>query len=361
MAFTLPKLNLPQLSLGSRRLQMIAGGIIVVAAAGWFGWQYLMQEPPAPSAPPPAAAAKQAGPAKAAPPADSPAAQAKLIEDVLAASGLKQTLSQLPQQLSSRAGESGKQDAKASPAIVKAIETAVAEAFAGQGFQDRVSADLKKNFDRKRLQAVLKDFSAPGAKRMNEVGQVFPSRDELAAHARKLGATPPSSQRADLIKRIDAATKESDLAVDIASGSMRAFAQGVAGDAPQKVAAVEKIVDKQIAARSEGIRKDTVLRLDFAYKGASDAELDEYAKILETENAKWFFGTVYASLADELKSAWAQAGKRVGELLSKPAAPGAGTADPRARPAGAKAGADARSCLSLESNTAIMKCAEAYR
>ena len=97
-----------------------------------------------------------------------------------------------------------------------------------------------------------------------------------------------------------------------------------------------------------------MLNLAFSFKDASDADLEKYAGIYEAENSKWFYGRVYASLLEEVKSASTEAGERIGELAGKPAA-----AAPK--PARSKAGADARACLGLATNAAIIECAEEYR
>ena len=250
--------------------------------------------------------------------------------------------------------QSGKQRTKASPAVLKAIENAVSESFSAQRFHDRVSAGLKKNFDEKRLQALLKDYSAPAAKRMVELEQALPSQEELAQFARSAAAIRPSPQRASLIKRIDAATRASDLAIDVAFSSMKGVALGGVGGGAEKAAAVDKAIEKQRASATGNIRNATLLNLAFSYRNASDADLEEYAKFYETENSKWFSGIVYTSLLEEFQSASAQAGERIGALASKPASPAA-------KPVRSKAGADARTCLDLATNTAIMKCAEKYR
>lgn len=355
MALTLPKLKLPTPTLTKKQLPAVVGGLVVLIAAGWFGWQYFEgggPAPVAPSKPQPVIAAKPPAAATAAAPADAGPAPDKLIEDALLASGLKRQLDQLPQQLIAGVRQSGTQ--RASPALVKAIENAVAESFTAQGFHDRVSADLKKNFDQKRLQALLKDFSTPAAKRMIELEQVAPSPEEFARFARSPAATRPSSQRASLIKRIDAATRASDLAVDVAFSSMKAVASGIVGEGAGKAAAVDKAIEKQRAVATQKIRAATLLNLAFSFRDASDADLEAYATIYEAENSKWFTDIVYASLLEEVKSASAKAGERIGSLASKPAAPAA-------KPARSKAGADARTCLGLATDRAIMTCAEKYR
>jgi hypothetical protein len=352
MALTLPKLALPK-----KQILAIVAGVVIVSALGWFGWQYFEEAGPAPappSKPQPVTAAKPAGAGKAAAPADAGPARDKLIEDLLVASGLKQQLSQLPQKFMDGVRQSGKQHTKASPAVLKAIENAVTESFSAQRFHDRVSAGLKKNFDEKRAQALLKDFSTPAAKRMIELEQVSPSQEERAQFARSAAATRPSPQRTSLVKRIDTATRASDLAIDVAFASMKGIALGTVGAGAEKAAAVDKAIEKQRASATKDIRNATLLNLAFSYRNASDAELEEYAKFYETENSKWFSGIVYTSLLEEVQSASAQAGERISTLASKPASP-------VAKPVRSKAGADARSCLDLATNTAIMKCAEQYR
>ncbi|HEY5291944.1 MAG TPA: hypothetical protein VIJ43_06500 [Burkholderiales bacterium] len=358
MALTLPKLTipkpaLPKLTLTKKQIPAVVGGVVVLLALGWFGWQYFFEE----AAPPPAAPSKPQAVTAAKPPAaakataaDAARARDKLVEDLLVASGLNQQLSQLPRELTAVV----RQQTKASPAVLKATENAAAESFTAQGFHDRVSADLKKNFDEKRLQALLKDYSTPAAKRMVELEQAAPSHEELAQFARSAAATPPSPQRTSLIERIDSATKASDLAIDAAFASLKGIALGSAGAGADKAAAVDKAIEKQRAAASKDIRNATLLNLAFGYRNASDAELEAYAKFYETENSKWFTGIVTASMLEEVKSASAQAGERIGALADKGAAPAA-------KPVRSKSRSDARICLALATNQAIIKCAEQYR
>ena len=363
MAFTLPKLSLPKASLTRKQGLTVLGAVIVVCAAGWFGWQYLEGDAPATAAPKKPQAvtpAKASAAGKAAAPADTGAARDKLIEDLLVASGLKQQLDQLPRELAAGVKQSGKPKSKASPAVLKSIENAVTESFTAQGFHDRVSAGLKKNFDAKRMQALLKDFSAPATKRMIDLEQLAPPPAEFAQFARGAAAARTSPQRTGLIKRIDAATRASDLAVDVALSSMKAVALGAAGGGADKPAAVDKAIEKQRASATDNIRNATLLNLAFSYRSASDAELEEYAKFCEAENSKWFYGIVYSSVLDEVRSASAQAGERIAALASKPAPRERATPHERtASRSGPRA--DARSCANLATNTEIIKCAEKYR
>ena len=347
MALTLPKIAVPQIALPNKKILAIVPLVIVLAVAGWFGWQYFQEPPPAPvaaSKPQPVTAPKPAAP--------SPE---KLIADVLAASGMNQQLNQLPLQLVAGIRQSTKEHSKASPAVLAAIEQAVTESYAAQSFRDRLSADLKNNYEQKRMQALLADLSAPAAKRMIQLEQALASPDTLAARIQL--ASQLSPERKELVKRIDAATRAGELAVETAFISMTALVRGMVGTQARKLVAVDKAIDKQRATITANIRNSTFTNLAFSYKDASDAELDAYAKFCETENRKWFSGIVYASVLEETRSAATQAGERMGALAAKP---GKGAAH-EARPARSKSGADARVCLDLATDIAIMKCAEAYR
>ncbi len=351
MALNLPKLSVPKLTLDKKQLPLIAGGVIVLAAAGWFGWQYFMEQPAPPPAPVRPAATKPVAP-KPQSPADIAKAQDKLIEDVLAATGLKQQLAQLPQHLMAGVSQAATQQKKAPAATVQAVENAMAQSFTAEGFQTRVSTDLKQNFDQKRMQALLKAYSTPTAKSMVEMERAAQSPQELAKFAHSAAATKP--EREALVKRIDAASRASDLAVETAFVSMKALSSGIAGAGTPKAAAMDKSIEKQRDAQTQKIRDATLLGLAYSYKDASDADLAKYAALYETEDAKWFYGLVYAALVAEVKNASTQAGERIAALTSRPAATAAKAGRSKSR-------ADARSCLKFATNAGIAKCAEAYR
>lgn len=357
MALTLPKLTLPKLAvpkmtLDKKKLVPIVGAVVVLAAAAWFGWGYFMEEPAPPPPPPKLQAVKAAKKPTPAQQAEATAkAHAKMIEDVISVTGLKPQLDELPQRFVAGVQESGKQMKKAPPAVVKAIEEEMARAFTAQGFQDRVSADLKKNFDQKRMQALLKEFSTPTAKAMVGMERAAHSAEEFSKFAGSKEAKQPAPERAALIQRIDAATKASGLAVDVAFASMKALALGMGAADERRAGAIDKAMEKQRAASTKKIRDATLLNLAFSYKDASNADLEKFAAIYESENSKWFSGLVHDAVLEEVKSASAKAGEQIANLKVAPAP----------KRAHAKLRGDARACLKLATNAEIIKCAEDYR
>lgn len=411
----------------------IVVGIAVVGAAGWFAWDFFMaDEPP----PPPVKTAKKAGAskgaapkgdakapeqaaaksaekasgaekgapaaAKAAGPADANVNADKLIDDVMTASGLKKQLTQLPEQILSGMKQAGQQRKQALPFEAADMEKIVAESFSAQNFQSRAAAQLKGNFDAKRMQALLADLSSEAAKKMTAMETAPSSQEELTAFSKGLAAKPLPAPRAELIRRLDAASKASDFSAEIFFSTARALAMGAAGDNPQKTVEIDQAIEKQRAALTENLRKATVASLAFAYRNASDAELDAYTKIYESENGKWFTGIASAAINEEFKSAANKAGERIAALVEEKKktklASGAAKGQPKAeakaeakaegkteakaaeksaaaaesksaprlvsaaRPLNpAKKSEDARGCLGQNANNDIIKCAEDYR
>ncbi len=340
-------LNLPKLELNKKQLPLIVGGIVVLAAVGWFGWDYFAEEP-APPPPPAIPMTKPAAPK--AQPVDSAKTRDKLIEDVVATTGLKQQLVQLPKRLVAGIAQAGKQQKKASAATIQAIESAMARSFTAEGFENRVNETLKKNFDQKHMQALANEFSTPAAKAMVGQERAEQTPAELAHFAVSPAATKP--ERAALVTRIDAATRASDFAVETAFVSMKELAEGLAGEGTPKAAALDKSIEKQREAETRRIRDATQLSLSYSYKDASDADLEKYAALYESADAKWYYGLVYDALLAEIKDASAAAGEHLAEMK-----PTAGAA----KVVHAKAGGDARSCLKFATDAKIAKCAEAYR
>lgn len=350
-------LTLPKFAFDKKQLPAIVGGVLVLAAAAWFGWQYFAGN----AAPPPArkphavTVVKPHAPVKAATPAETAQARDQLIAEVLAATGLKQELDQLPARLAEGVKQYDKKQMKAPPALVKAIEDAVTASFTAEGFNSRVNAALQKNFDQQRLQALLKEFSTPAGKAMVEMERASHPPEEVAEFARSAAAKQAEPGRAALIKRIDAATGASETAVDVAFASMQALAMGMVSETKGKTGAVDRAIENERAGSFAKIRDATLLNLAFVFKDASDADLAKYAALCESENSKWFYGLVHAALVDEARADSTKVADIISQLKTKPAMRLAAGHTRR------KPGADARACLALATDSAIIKCAEAYR
>lgn len=367
---------------------LIVGGLALFAAAGWFAWQRVNENetPPAPSKAAQPSAAPAAAQSKAAAPAAPKANPDKMIEDVLLASGLDSMLRRLPEQILEGVRQAGRQDksGKLAAGAQRELERLTQEAFTAQGFKARVTLQLKKNFDEKRFREFLGDSSTPLAMRMTELEKKEPKPEEMAAFMASLAAKPLASARAQLIERIDTASRADELAMASMLAVMKGLARGAGADAKQ-LAEIEKSGGPQRAAVEENLRNAVRAALAYAYRDVSDADLAEYARMHEKESTRFFLGLVFDALIDELHAGAERMGAGLGRQDRPKSAAGAdaGAADRPGQPSaqGAKKPAepdverpaakavsapsrahlDARECLRLEANRQVMGCAERFR
>jgi hypothetical protein len=372
----------------AKRILVLVGGLAVVGAGGWFAWQQFMNEPE----PEPVVIAKPARP--------SPAAMEPLLNDLLAASGFAHQIEQLPSQIQAGFREGLKQRPLGG-AAAQEVEKALAEAFSASKFQARVQGQLKKNFDQPKLQAMLAAVKTPAAQRMVELEKTPPVPADLIAFAKALQSNPLPAERQALLQRLEEATKASGLSTEIMLASLKAMAEGAAGDKPVDSAALDKVIESQRAAAAEPMRNAAIINFAYTYRKASNEDLADYVKIYETDHGKWFTGQLHTALVDEFRTASGSLGKRLGELArggdgkspatpvaakaspakqataeAKPSAPPALASAAPAAPAAAAAPApakpvktakpsrrseDARDCLGQEVNESVIKCAEAFR
>lgn len=365
------------INLDKKKAGMAAAGIAVLAVAGWLAWDMFMGPPP----PPPIVI-------KAKPPVAKPAAQAemspdKLISEVIAVSGLRKSIDQIPEKVVQGARQSSNKSSD--PAVVAEIEKIMTDVFKAERFHTRVQEAMKKDFDRKRMESLLKTLSAPLMKKMADLEGQDVKPEALAAYAKGLAANPLSKERVQLLQDYDTATKTTDFAVELVIVTTRAMVTGVLGGDAVKMKAFEKDFDKQKSKLTEVMHNAMMITLAYVYKDVSDADFREYVKFSTTDEGKWFSETAMNAMLDEFRVGAGQAGERLAEwaqtrkqatvavkgktvpavkevpapapAVSVAAAPA--EAGPRALTARAKL--DARECLKQETNQAIHRCAEGFR
>lgn len=333
----------------SKKILIAGAGIVVLAAAGWFGWQQLAVED---EAPPPAAAKKASPPRAAAPKAV--ANQDALIADVLNASGYSAQIASLPSQLLAGFSDSLGQKGKRTPSP-QAVQGLINETFTTAKFQQRVVQQLKASYDPTRLEALQADLGRPVIKRVVELEKAPVDRGQLAAFAGALRTNPLPAERQALLARLNDATRAADLLSEMTLTAVKASLIGAMGPGADTSIA-ERTIENQRASITEPIRTVTLANFGYTYRRASDADLEQYIKLYESEHGKWLVEQVYAGLLDEFRVGAEALGTRLAEF--NPAGKAGDIA--AGHPVSSRRKEDARACLQKEDNMTVIRCAEAY-
>ena len=204
--------------------------------------------------------------------------------------------------------------------------------------------------------------------------------------------SPLAPARISVLQQLDRASNASELGADIAMISIHAMAEGMVGNNPAERALLEREMEKENKRTKENMRDSMMGSMAYVYRNASDADLALYAKIYETEHAKWLADIVMNTLKQGMKNASKRTGERLASLMKsrgaqqatvegaagaavapKAAKPNANSSpNPNPKPAAAqqvaasapkrrKPEGDIQKCLALEDNRAIAKCTEQYR
>lgn len=352
-----------------KKTVMAVVGAGVLGLAGWLAWDLFMAEPPPPPPPPPKPVAKSAA---------KPVPADKLIEELIVLSGLRKALDQIPQQVAMGAKQSSGR--ARDPAAAAEVEKIIVDSFLPERFQKTMQEAFSKNFERKRVEALLVTFRGPLAKKMVALEGSEVKGEDLAAYARGLAAKPLPKERLDLVQQLDTATKSSEFATEIVMATTMSMVRGaVAGDA-KALADFDRQMEAQRSKMSEAIRGAVQLTFAYIYRDVGDAELADYVKVYDSEDGRWLMALASKALIEEFRNAGTQAGERIAVMIKsrKPAAAAAGKTPAIGKPAAAvatepgqpaaasrpltaRSKLDARECLKLETNLAIHRCAEGFR
>ncbi|MCE3001052.1 MAG: hypothetical protein ACK59Y_00905 [Betaproteobacteria bacterium] len=343
---------------GGRRKKIAMGAVaaVTVAIIGWMGWDAFMAEPPPP--PPPPVAAKPKPPAEVPP--------EKLVDQLLEVSGLSRQLAQIPEQAKMGARQSAVKSADA--AVTAEIEKIVAESFKAERYQQRVREALTKDFERKRIESLNKAFAAPQVKKIVEIESKPMNGEELAAFAKEVSKKPLSAERVKLLSDFADTTRSHEFLVALFIGTARAMMIGIVGGDAAAMKKFDADLEKNKAALMQGLRGMVLTISAFVYREVPDAELAEYAKLYESEDAKWMVAKVMNAIIEETRVSAEPAGIKIAEMgkarkggaatVKAPTAAGAAGPAPMLT---ARARLDARECLKFDTNQAVHRCAERFR
>lgn len=338
---------------GNRRTLLLAGiGVVVLAAAG-AAWYFLGQEapppPPVARVQPPRPAPKPA-PKAASQPASPAAAQAPIpqtadaaVTEVIARSGLdgfaKNYRAGVLQSIDASAQAGGKLDL----ADAQAFRDAAERTLADDKINNLLAEQLKRSYDPTQFGRFIELLRQPINEKMTKLEAQAPQPEAVKQYVEGLKAKPPTQERNDLIQRVDLASGVSEWAADMSVVAVRSIAEGaLAASGKASKDALAK-VERDMAQLRRQLQAQVHGMLFYTYRDASDAELKQYAQLLESDTGRWGTTMIANALRNVIQStsrdlgseiASAAVARREAKQAKKPAvavaeAPKEAAADPK--------------------------------
>ena len=247
---------------------------------------------PAPVPPPP-----KPPPAEPPPPAPKPAVEpADFVNSVLDGLGLRPAIANYTKTTRLL---SFLDKGRLAEIDVPVLERVLTTQFQPGPFYMAISAELDKGYSPGRLPALTEWLHSPLARKLADLEQrayAPESRQELVDFAGSLSTTPPPQTRLLLIHRIYDASRISDMEVETTIALVHTTAQAISPALPKEKRYGANELDRALGgvkSRYRSVMRNAKLvQLLFAYQSASDAELEQYAGFLESDDGKWLISTI---------------------------------------------------------------------
>jgi hypothetical protein len=294
----------------NNRTKIIAG-VVVLAAAGAGAWfffldDFLNEPPPKPaataSAPADASkgaagkaaadAPKQADAGKSAAPKPGakpiPENPDRLIAEVLENSSVKGQFQPFALEVVLQADMGGETPGAAAG---REIREAFARIYEPGKMNEELAANLKKDLDVERMGRFLELLRQPVALKLNSQETRATPPEAVKESVEALRKTPPSPARAKLVQALDDATRTSEVALEMSTTIARSMVDTMLAELQKRGKNVPKEASQTVASQLNTMRdqaRGQVRSVLYAtLRNASDEELAEYAKLIDTDTGRW--------------------------------------------------------------------------
>jgi hypothetical protein len=180
---------------------------------------------------------------------------------------------------------------KISDSDEKALYDATARIFDPEAMTAEIAASLKASFDPDRMTRFLEILRQPIPMKMAALEKQRRSAEETAKLLEDIRANPPSSQRQKLVAALDDITQSSETGVQLATLTARETMEAMFAEMQKAGKQVPKqarqFVGSRIVAAQGSMRSGFRTMFYLTYRDASDDELAEYVKHLDTDVGRW--------------------------------------------------------------------------
>lgn len=250
------------------------------------------------------------------------AASAATAQEVLELSGFREQVEQIPALIQVQLQQ---RQNSLDPDVYAVVSRVLLESFRADSLYTTVVQRFAADADPERLNAVLEWLRSPLAQKMIrlEVEAGTPEgQQKLKDYAAALQGNPPAQIRLALVKRLDEATRTTELAIATSASMVGAMMGTLQAQLPPEKRMDEAQVGKELsrmkAQLQAPMKNNTLVNFLFTYRSVSDEELTQYLSFWESETGRWFGRASSQAFLGAMAAASADAGKRIQETASPP-------------------------------------------
>lgn len=250
-----------------------------------------------------------------------PDRKAHLLE-LMELSGLQQQVDQIPAHAFSFLEE---EKERLPPVQYTLLTRIFQETYDTKKLLREVQAGIATNFDAAHAGKALEWMRSPLAQKITRLEQdssAPQALEQMQALADEISITPAPEPRLKLIRRLDKATRGTEMATDMVILSAWGVEIGLNALLPAKNRSTPDMLLRQAAfAHSQIIREQKhIMKVGFlyTYQTLADSEIERYAAFAESDAGQWYYRTIRQAFKDVLSEAALDTGKGVERGLSGP-------------------------------------------
>jgi hypothetical protein len=216
----------------------------------------------------------------------------QLIAEVIEASGIKSQFQSFSRETLLKAGSSEQAKRQAAdPEQFKAVNAMLERVFEPGKLTAELTASLKGGLNAERMTRFLELLRQPIAIKMNapELRNIPP--EAIAEYSENFRKSPPPAARVKLVQTLDDVTHNSELAAELATSIARNMVDTMLAEMQKSGKNVPKEARQMVGSQLNAMRDQARSRIRtimyIMYRDASEQELSEYAKLLDTDTGRW--------------------------------------------------------------------------
>jgi hypothetical protein len=215
----------------------------------------------------------------------------KVVDRVLDVSGTTEMFDSFPAMIDQQlAGQMGN---IAGPDRAMFIDTMRA-AFDPPKLRAAVAAKLIASYDEGSARSTIEWYEGPlgtTIRKADVAAQTPEAQEEMIAFAQAFQTTPPAPAKLEFVQRLDAATRSSELTVEMFRALMSGMMSGMAAmrtEGAPSPSEIDTMIDQQMSQLAPMLQMQTLVGLMFTYRNLSETETTAYLAYAESDPGKWF-------------------------------------------------------------------------
>ncbi len=248
-----------------------------------------------------------------------------LVQELYVKSGLAKQLQQVPLLIQASLDQPLDDFGQKLPeSLISTMKALVPWAFALENLKKPVLQELREKLITPDIKEVLKWLDSPLGKKitqMEEAAATLEAQTAIDQYAMRMKSSPPTAARLKVIAQLDAASKATESAVELAVNTQIAVSLAINATLPREQQMSPAEIKRQLAKDRPDLeaaaKMQTVAALFYTYRTLTESEIQKYIEFLRSPAGSKFTSVSTVAIDKAFYECNIKWGKAIGETLKQ--------------------------------------------